>query len=408
MDLLSVALMSVAHFSLELGDGGIPLLLPLLKEKLGVSHALVGIVVMARLLGSSAMQPVFGVWADVQWSRWLLPVSTALAASGVACLGYCPGYLAVLAATFTGGLGTAAFHPASSMAVYHGAGRNKASAMAVFTVCGNVGYALGPALMSFVLRKVGLRGTVYVLFAGAASSGTVLAAGRFARFDFSRETSRESRQNLCPRGLLSKPVVLLTVFAVLRSVVHMGLVTYLPFYYPKATSGVAVTLFLLTGALGTLLGGALADRRGTRFAVVWPTALSVPLCIGFMLASGPWDLVFLALFGLSILATSSVTTVMCQNLMPHNVGLASGLMTGFGYGVAGLALVLVGYLVDALGVRAAFWSLCLATLATFLLAVWCPSEPDSGNAGSPPVERQSDRGAFREAPVVRRSRDRAS
>ena len=56
----------------------------------------------------------------------------------------------------------------------------------------------------------------------------------------------------------------------LRSFVYFGMVTFIPLYYvddldtSKAFGNVALSAMLLGGAVGTLIGGPLADRFGRR------------------------------------------------------------------------------------------------------------------------------------------------
>lgn len=368
MNVLVVALVSLGHFGLEFADGGISLLLPLVKEKLDISHAAVGSIMMLRIFGSSVFQPIFGFCMDLKPIPWFLPASVFVAAASVASLGLCPNYLIVLLAVFVGGLGGAAFHPISSKAIYYNSGPRPASGLAVFMVAGNMGYAMGPALMSFLLYIGGLGGTIYILGLGITTTILLILMMRGREIVMSDGTRPDETLKKSLREVASRSVILITVFSIMRCITHLGFITYIPFYFYEGGATVALTIFLIAGALGTLLGGTLADRLGSGVVIRGFSMLSIPSCLLFVYTEGVWALIFLAMAGLTLLATASVTTSLCQKLMPHGIGLASGLTMGFGYGVAGIGMVLVGYLADTFGVTVALWSVALATIPTLVMA----------------------------------------
>ena len=61
----------------------------------------------------------------------------------------------------------------------------------------------------------------------------------------------------------------------------------------------------------------------------------------------------LGLAGLFLMSSIPVVLVMSQELMPGRVGMVSGLMMGFGWGIGGLCVALVGMLADSVGLTAA-------------------------------------------------------
>jgi FSR family fosmidomycin resistance protein-like MFS transporter len=71
--------------------------------------------------------------------------------------------------------------------------------------------------------------------------------------------------------------------------------------------------------------------------------------------------------GAALLASFSVTIVLAQELLPNNLGLASGLILGLGFGTGGLGTALSGYLADHIGLYQTFWVLALAPLLSIFL-----------------------------------------
>ena len=74
--------------------------------------------------------------------------------------------------------------------------------------------------------------------------------------------------------------------------------------------------------------------------------------------------------GAALLASFAVTIVVAQELMPHYVGLASGLILGLGFGAGGLGTAFSGFLADKLGLYQVFWILALAPILGAALAAF--------------------------------------
>src|SRR5205085_10828099 len=92
-----------------------------------------------------------------------MPLGPALGGLGVALAGLAPNYGLTFAAVVVSGLGVAAFHPEGSRFANYVSGARRASGMSLFSVGGNVGFALGPVVMTPLLLVFGLHGTVFVL-----------------------------------------------------------------------------------------------------------------------------------------------------------------------------------------------------------------------------------------------------
>ena len=164
----------------------------------------------------------------------------------------------------------------------------------------------------------------------------------------------------------------------LRSVVYFGLLTFVPLYYvgtlhtSKATGNLALTAMLVAGAVGTLVGGRLADRIGTRPIFVASLTTLTPL-IALFLAVGPAPgVVVLAAIGGLTIATFSVTVVMGQRLLPGRVGVASGVTLGLSIGVGGIAASALGAVADRWGLNTALDVVMLAPLPALALALTLP------------------------------------
>ncbi len=355
-----MAFLSGGHAATDLSQGAIAALLVFLRPELGLSYTELTAVVLVATISSSIVQPLFGMWSDTRGTAWLLPVGVAVSGIGIALASVAPSYALLLLCVAVSGIGVAAYHPEASKFARYVSGARRAGGMSLFSIGGNVGFALGPLVASTIVLALGLRGGL-LLAVPPVIVAVLLAFVTPYLMQFVPEkaaTTSGSGERDRPRAL----VLLLTIVS-FRSLGHMGLFVFIPLWEVSKGHGEGygsrlLFLFLLAGAVGTLVGGPLADRIGTRLVTGASHALSVPLILIYVLVGGAAGAIAVILAGGLIIATFAVTLVMSQEYMPNRVGLASGLSIGFSIGLGGVAAVALGAVADGVGIKTAV----LATL----------------------------------------------
>ena len=254
-------------------------------------------------------------------------------------------------------------------------GSRRGLGTAIFSTGGNIGFALGPLLGSFIVLGFGLAYTPVLLIPGTVLFLAIAAYSPKIPQAQPRSTGETTAEPL--PGLNTLPwVALIAVFLIItfRSWVYISFITYLPMLLetrgvPLPMGGVLLTLFLVGGALAGLYGGHLSDRFG-RLRVIFFSMIIYPVLAGFMLVSeGPWLWILTGLSGAALLASFSVTIVLTQELMPGRLGLASGLALGLGFGTGGLGSALTGFLADTFGLYTAAWVLAIAPAAAAFMVL---------------------------------------
>ena len=113
-----------------------------------------------------------------------------------------------------------------------------------------------------------------------------------------------------------------------------------------------MALITLAGAVGGVAGGYIADRWTSRRTVIVGSLLLASGCTFMLLHSdGALRWVWAALTGMTLLGSFAVLTVKGQEVMPKNVGLASGFMLGLTIGLGGLFVLPMGALADQIGLN---------------------------------------------------------
>ncbi len=366
-----MAALSLAHLFNDWYMNLIQTLLPFLVAA-GLSMGRGAFLITAFTASSSVLQPVFGYLADRRGKRWIVYVGTAWMALLLGLLGTTGNYALMATLTFLAGLGTAAFHPQAAAMIGALAGKRKAWHLAVFTAAGNVGWALTPLVAVPVVKDMGLSATPLFIIPGALVAALLwLAAPRLP------QAAARTPEPFLPTLRAAWPGLSKIVLVVsLRSLAYFGFIAFLPLYLlqvrgePLTGSAHLLFLMLFAGAIGGMFGGWLSDRIGRRSIVVGSLALATPLFLLFLHASGDIAVVWLCLAGAALLASFSVTVAQAQEILSRNAAIASGLTMGFGVGMGGLGVWIVGLFIEHAGLTAAVTLLAFCPLAAALPALF--------------------------------------
>jgi MFS transporter, FSR family, fosmidomycin resistance protein len=377
VDSKGMAALSSGHLATDLAQGSLPALLPFLTTKFDLSYTMVGALVLAATISSSIIQPAFGFWSDARGALWLLPAGVAVAGIGIGFASIAPSYALVMLGVLASGLGVAAYHPEGSKFASYVSGRRRASGMSLFSVGGNIGFAIGPLLASFfvITLGLGLEGGVFVAVPGLiVATMLVVAIPHLARF--APDEVAQARRNEV--GNDWRGTWMLLAIVGLRSLAHMGLFTFIPLYeISRGESAIygtrLLSLFLFAGAIGTLLGGPLADRVGRRRVLLGSFIVSPPLIATYVLVGGSIGVIALFLAGMAVIGTFSVSLVMSQEYMPGRVGMASGLSIGLAIGLGGVAAIGLGAVADAVDLEAAVLTTALGPAVCIILTLLLPA-----------------------------------
>ncbi len=390
LDRRALGTLGFGHLCVDLSQGALPALLPFLAVERGYSYTALGVLLLASSVGSSVIQPLFGQASDRLALPWLMPLGVFLSGVGMAFVGLVPSYGATVAAVAVSGLGVAAFHPEGARYANLVSGRRRGRGMSLFSLGGNAGFALGPVLATPLVLLFGLPGTV------GLGIVPVLAAALMLR-QLPRLTAHQPAPGAARGGMGGvdrwAPFARLGGVIALRSVLHFGLLAFVPLWFvtrlgaSEALGNLALTAMLVAGALGTLTGGVLVDRLGARAVLVGSLVALVPVNAVLPLAPAGPAVAALALIGFFAIASFSVTVVLGQEYLPTRLGLASGITLGLAIGLGGVAAAGLGVLADAAGIEAVMWLLAGVPPVALALALTLPiaSRPKASGAGFPSV-----------------------
>ena len=376
----ALLVLMLGHFTNDMLAGVLPMLFPVMKDRFDLSNAGLGLVTLAYSGMSSLTQPLFGFFSDRYGRRWFASAALLWGVGFVALYGFAPNYPTFLVFAALAGVASGAYHPlgASNAAIVSDE-RSKNAAMSLYTVAGTSGWALGPLVAVALLALFGSRGTAALLVPGVVVAGLLLSqmhlVERVRRARVAAAAALAEAGGRPAWGALARIVGV----TMLRSWVFLSVLQFVPVWYDdlgygSGFYGPLTTTIILAGAVGTLFGGAFADRLGQRRIVVVSLALAIPALLLYVGLPGPWAFATGALFGLTCDASLSVTLVMAQRLVPGRVGVTSGVILGLGFITGGIGVPITGRLADAVGIQAALLSLPVLCALAAGLALTIPRE----------------------------------
>lgn len=356
----------------------LPALYPVLKTEYALSYFQLGLLTLAQQITACFLQPIMGLYGDLRPKPYMLAVSMAVVAVGVVMLALASSFALLLAAAAVLGIGSALFHPEASRVCRMASGGRFGFAQSSFQVGGNTGTALGPLAAALFVLPLGQVSTVW--FGLLAVIGFVILfriAGWFAnhqRMLKSAGTPRTEGPQLSRQRLI-------LAFAVIGALLLSKFVyietfkSYYTFFlierFGMEIRQAQTILFVFLGAVavGTFFGGPIGDRIGRR-RVIWVSIVgALPFAL-LLPHANLWGVIVLSiLVGLILSSAFSAIVVYAQELMPQKVGMVSGFVFGFAFGVGALGAAALGGIADLVGMQQVFNALSGLLFLGFLTAL---------------------------------------
>ena len=358
-------MVSLGHLLNDMFQAVIPAIYPMIKESLGLSFMQIGAITLTNQITSSLLQPIVGYCSDKYPRPYALVVGMCFTLTGLLLLSVAESFPLVLLSVAFVGVGSSVLHPESSKVARLASGGAKGMAQSIFQIGGNVGRAFGPIAVALIVVPHG-QGSIRWFALLAVVAIWVLAKicrwykkqielyGRIkSKFDIENESHLSKYQIVV--ALL---VLLILMFS--KDFYTANIQSYLTFYMIDKF-GLSVTAsqyvlfaFLVSTAIGLLIGGELGDRYGRKY-VIWVSILgSSPFALLLPYCDLTWTIILVILVGMVMSSAMSAILVYGTELLPGNVGMISGAFFGLSFGLGGIGSAIFGWLADITSIQYVF------------------------------------------------------
>ena len=350
--------LSFGHFNVDLYAALLVPLYPLITSKLGINLALISSIIALGHLVSSMMQPVFGFVADKLRHRVFMVWGLVLASIFIPLTiktntVYLFGLFLLL-----GMIGNAFFHPQVSALVkdFNKNNPDLSRAMGVFLGLGTIGYAIGPYIATFLVENFGENALLCMIIPGILSS-------IFIYFFVPKMPPKDCYIQgnfffIMKEIIKNKTCMFLMFVSIIKSAVSISFGTYIPFLlkingFNLSQTGIIVTLFFISGGIATIISSKIEKYINANGVVVLSFLSILPLTLAFLALIKTYKIIAVILFiltGFFILLSVGIILVHAQKAMPKYLGVISGVMQGFSWGLGALFLAPLGLIGQNFGV----------------------------------------------------------
>lgn len=373
--------LSMGHFINDMYVGFLAPLLPLIIDRLGISLTLAAMLTSVLSISTSLGQPATAFFADKIRRPYLAAAGPIMTAIFFSAIGLVHSYAMLIVILVLGGIGTAAFHPQAATYVGKCAGRQSGTAMSIFVTGGSAGYYTGPIVIMGIITWLGLEYSFISILPGILISMLLFLI--LPKLSHAPNRHKQVHGNAhIPHQI--RALIFLYLISMIRSFMISGFNTFIPIYLeqqnvdPMLYAG-ALTAFGMPGAVGSLLGGALSDRFGRRTMIFTSIAVALPFLTLFLTLTGFWSIICLSVAGFAIFSSIPVVIIMAQELMPARINVASSLVMGLSWGVAGLLVTPLGAIAEKIGLNQALYGLIAVGAAACLMTFFLPETKGGKN-----------------------------
>jgi len=354
----NIITISFSHLVNDVYSSFLSPLLPLLVKKYGITLSLAGMLNLFQQI-PALFQPFVGILSEKIPARFLLIFAPSITAISMSLLGTANDYGALIIIVIFAGVGSTLFHVPGSVMVKRISGERIGKGMSFFMLGGELARSLGPMLVLGAVEFWSLEETYKLIPIGLTA--TVLLFFRFRKIRITEEL-RKSKESISYFGVIKKHSGLFVQIAGIfffSAIMRGALSAFLPVYLvEKGNSlwfgGIALSVFQLSGAVGTFLSGTISDKIGRRNVLFLILAISPVLMFVFVFSSGILSFALLVLMGLSMFGITPVMLALINEIDSYHISFINGVFMTINFLSGSFGILIVGFLGDLFSLTNAF------------------------------------------------------
>lgn len=380
-----VCLLAFAHFSNDISIGVLPALLPFFVSQYGMNYAAVTGLMFGSCFLASIIQPIFGWLADRKSRSWYMPAGVLLAGAAMGLSGMFKEYWTIFTVITISGIGSAIFHPEAARMVNKISGTKRGTALSIFSVGGNSGFAVGPMITIAGITLFGMKGTSILCVLAILTAAILIFYIPKIQAEIIKTTDIKKAVSISGTTKKSnvyndwKAFLRLTLLIICSSIVVCGLRSFIPLYWVRIlglsenAAGSALTLLFAIGVVTTFIGGILADKFGY-LKIVRGSYILLAVMVAILSQTTNATIGYLLMIpiGFAMFSPFSSVVVLGQNYLARSIGFASGVTMGLSFSVGGILVPLLGWFADSYGLTATMELLTMVAVSAAVFSLFLP------------------------------------
>ena len=378
-------MVGIAHGATHWLLGIFYILVPVLREDLGLSYTQAGLLVSILHVSSFASNLIGGALVDVTGRIVVLQLAALLGGAGAILLfGLSGQYWVLCIMVAVIGASNTLWHPPSFTFMAERYPQHRGYALAIHATGASLGDMVAPLVAGFMLLHLSWQSTAMV-GAGPGVVTAMVVAAWLLPLDRTKRKSESRGLNLGAyvRGLLDmtrdRAVLGLCLLAAFRAMAQSGMLLFLPLYVADVMEaspvmvGAAVMAMHLGGVIVSPIAGVLSDRIGRRPVVMAGLSTSTVAIIVLTFIDNTTAFVAgVSMLGFVLFGVRPVIQSWMMDIAPSQMrGSATSLLFG-AQSLFSMAMPLIGGLIaDVYGLSEVFYAIAVAMLfansAIFLL-----------------------------------------
>ncbi|MBC7847799.1 MAG: MFS transporter [Flavobacterium sp.] len=354
---------SFAHLLNDLIQGIIPSIYPILKQNYGLTFSEIGLITFAFQLTASILQPFIGYYTDKYPKPYSQVYGMGFTALGIIILSFANNLNWIIVSSIIIGIGSAIFHTESGRISNLASGGKLGLAQSIFQTGGNFGSALAPLAVAFIVIPNSQKYLLWFFIASTIGIGVLSRIANWYKIHLIQKNTKknivESKHKLS-NNKVKWVIGILLVIIFSKFIYSASLSSFYTFYLIEKfhlsiqQSQFHMFIYLFAYMIGTILGGPLGDKIG-RIYIIWFSVFgAAPFALLLPYASLFYTDVLIIIIGFIMASAFPAIIVYAQELVPHKLGMISGLFYGFSFGMAAIGSASLGILADYTSIQYVF------------------------------------------------------
>jgi MFS transporter, FSR family, fosmidomycin resistance protein len=375
--------LSLTHFLNDMIQSLIPAIYPVIKDAYSLDFGQIGMITLVFQGTASLFQPLVGAYTDRRPMPYSMMAGMGSTLLGLIVLAQAASYPMLLVGAAMVGLGSSIFHPEATRLARNASGGRQGLAQGIFQVGGQAGGSVGPLLAAFIVVPKGQQSLIWFSAAALLAMALMVWTGRWqaeflrARAERGVTARTQAPDSALPQRTVLFAMALLVVLLFSKNAYNQSFSAFYTFYLIEKfgvtvqTSQLMLFVFLVSAALGVVVGGMVGDRIGRERIIRISILGALPFALILPFADLFWTGVLTVVINLIMSSAFASILIYAIELSPKRAGMIGGLFYGLSFGLGGIAAAILGEVADRTSIETVY-RICAVLPAMGLLAWFLP------------------------------------